>query len=629
MIKWLNGQIFGHWLLEFVISLHSPVEEIKNRLDIVEVISGYIKLQKAGRNFRARCPFHSEKTPSFMVSSERQIWHCFGCGKGGDIFGFVKEIEGVEFVDALRTLAQRAGVVLKKQDPKIQSERQRLYEICELATKFFQKQLNDSVVGKQIQKYLLERGINSQSIKEWRLGYAPDGWEALSKFLKSRGYSDKEIIASGVVVERDESFKFHVSSFKFYDRFRNRIIFPIADINGQVVGFAGRVAPGGDEKSAKYVNTPQTLIYDKGRILYGLDKAKIEIKKNNFSVLVEGNTDVIMSYQAGVKNVIASSGTALTEDHLKIIKRYADNLVLAFDVDLAGANATKRTANLALSQGFNVKIIVAPSGKKIKDPADLIRENPRAWEKAVASARGIVEFCLADALARHDAKTAVGKKQIAKELLPVIKRIVDPIEQAHWVGELAKKLRVSEKILSEALAKASAPKEEFQKIAQPAKKPEQAKSRRLRLEEELLSVIIGAASPKETMNEIIKWREKNKIENVFQAEHTENIFKNLAQHLQKSQNADKINLSRMQGGLLPEQAIYLNQIILIAEIRQIDPKKHSEHVNFCLVSMKKEIIREKMEKLQYEIKNREDKNDKKKISDLLAKFKSLAQQLIS
>jgi DNA primase len=609
--------------------LLSPVEEIKNRLDIVDVISGYIKLQKAGRNFRARCPFHSEKTPSFMVSPERQIWHCFGCGKGGDIFGFVKEIEGTEFVDALRTLAQRAGVILKKQDPKTQTERQRLYKICELAARFFQKQLEASSVGKKIEKYLAERGINKNSMRDWRLGYAPDSWETLSQFLKSRGYTDGEIIKSGVAVEKEKSQSPN-SNIQYYDRFRGRIMFPIFDLNGQVVGFAGRVAPGGDEKSAKYVNTPQTLIYDKGRLLYGLDKAKIEIKRKNFCVLVEGNTDVIMSHQAGVFNVVASSGTALTEEHLKIIKRYTDNLVLAFDTDLAGINATKRTANLALSQGFNAKIIVTPSGKRIKDPADLIRENPRAWEKIISSAQGIIEFCLSDALARHDIKTANGKKEAAKELLPLFKKIADPIEKAHWIGELAKKLRVAEKLLSEALNKISSPREALQTQNKTQTiKTNQPKSRRLRLEEELIGSIVGTSEPKEAINEILKWQNINKIENVFNAPHTKNIFKNLAQHLQKSQITDKINLTKLQSGLLPEQTIYLNQIILIAEIRQIDPQKHTEHINSCLISLKKEIIREKMEKLQYEIKNLEDKNDRKKLFNLLDKFKSLSQQLIT
>ena len=607
----------------------SPVEEIKNRLDIVDVISGYIKLQKAGRNFRARCPFHSEKTPSFMVSPERQIWHCFGCGKGGDIFGFVKEIEGTEFVDALRTLAQRAGVILKKQDPKTQTERQRLYKICELAARFFQKQLEASSVGKKIEKYLAERGINKNSMRDWRLGYAPDSWETLSQFLKSRGYTDGEIIKSGVAVEKEKSQSPN-SNIQYYDRFRGRIMFPIFDLNGQVVGFAGRVAPGGDEKSAKYVNTPQTLIYDKGRLLYGLDKAKIEIKRKNFCVLVEGNTDVIMSHQAGVFNVVASSGTALTEEHLKIIKRYTDNLVLAFDTDLAGINATKRTANLALSQGFNAKIIVTPSGKRIKDQADLIRENPRAWEKIISSAQGIIEFCLSDALARHDIKTANGKKEAAKELLPLFKKIADPIEKAHWIGELAKKLRVAEKLLSEALNKISSPREALQTQNKTQTiKTNQPKSRRLRLEEELIGSIVGTSEPKEAINEILKWQNINKIENVFNAPHTKNIFKNLAQHLQKSQITDKINLTKLQSGLLPEQTIYLNQIILIAEIRQIDPQKHTEHINSCLISLKKEIIREKMEKLQYEIKNLEDKNDRKKLFNLLDKFKSLSQQLIT
>lgn len=235
--------------------INSPIDEIKNRLDIVEVISSYIKLHKTGANFRAVCPFHSEKKPSFFVSPARQIWHCFGCQKGGDMFGFVKEIEGVEFGDALRILAQKAGIELKKQTPefvKFKTERQHLYEICELATRFFEKQLWGSKSGQSAKKYLLGRDISEESIKKWRLGYAPDVWQGLSDFLNSTGKAKKEIESAGLSITSDQG--------SFYDRFRGRIIFPIFDLNSQVVGFGGRVFKEKDKKEvAKYVNTPNTL----------------------------------------------------------------------------------------------------------------------------------------------------------------------------------------------------------------------------------------------------------------------------------------------------------------------------------------------------------------------------------
>lgn len=313
--------------------MSSIVDQIKDRVDIIDLISGYLKLQKSGINYKARCPFHNEKTASFFVSPERQIWHCFGCSAGGDIFGFVKQIEGIEFADALRMLAARAGVELHRQSPEYQqyqTAKTKLYEICALATRFFEKQLRESVAGKKALDYLRDRGLTDESIKNFRLGYAPESWNALGEFLE-RNYDSKDVFDAGLAVKKENS--------GYYDRFRSRIMFPIFDLNGQVVGFSGRIfgEPAKDAEAAKYVNTPQTAIYDKSRVLYGLDKAKLDIRRKNKCLVVEGNIDVIMSYQAGAANVVASSGTALTDGHLKIIKRYTDNLDLCFDADSAKA----------------------------------------------------------------------------------------------------------------------------------------------------------------------------------------------------------------------------------------------------------------------------------------------------
>src|SRR3990167_6840417 len=275
--------------------LDSQLEEIKNKLNVVDVVSGYIKLTKTGANYRGVCPFHSEKKPSFFVSPSRQIWKCFGCGKGGDIFEFIKDIDGVEFGDALKILADKAGVQLKRENIKLKTERQRLYEICELACSFFEKQLNAGAVGSKAKEYLLNRGITEESIKKWRLGYSPDTWQGLSDFLVSKGYNRDEIVKAGLAVKKEDSVS------DSYDRFRGRIIFPVFDLNSQPVGFGARVFEkpgdvGKSEEVAKYINTPQTLLYDKSGILYGLNNAKIAIRKKNQCVIAEGYTDAILCH---------------------------------------------------------------------------------------------------------------------------------------------------------------------------------------------------------------------------------------------------------------------------------------------------------------------------------------------
>ena len=417
--------------------LNSPIDEIKNRLDIVEVIGNYIKLQKAGANFRTICPFHSEKKPSLFVSPARQIWHCFGCNTGGDIFRFVMQIEGVEFGDALRILAQKAGVELRRQDPKLKTERNRLYEICELTCCFFEKQLAGSSIGQEARQYLLDRGIKLESLKKWRVGYAPDVWQGLSDFLSSRGYQKEEIEKAGLALTSEKG--------SFYDRFRGRIIFPIFDLNSQIIGFGGRVFKEKDkEEIAKYVNTPQTLLYDKGRTLYGLDKAKVAVRKKDTCVLVEGYIDVIMAFQSGSENVVATSGTALTPFQLKILKRYSNNLLTAFDMDVAGDSATKRGIDLAQAQGFNVKIITMSQGQ---DPADIIAQDSNIWQQKINEAKSILQFYFENTFSRFDATTPEGKRDISKIILPVIKRVPNIIERTHWVQELAKKLGVKEEIV--------------------------------------------------------------------------------------------------------------------------------------------------------------------------------------
>ncbi|MDP2951441.1 MAG: DNA primase, partial [bacterium] len=420
------------------------VKQIKERLDIVEVVSSYLKLEKTGINLRACCPFHHENKPSFFVSPARQSFKCFGCNKSGDIFTFVQEIEGLEFGDALRILAKKAGVELQqyKTNPELQTKKQRLYEILEIACLFFEKQLEQTKVGNLARDYLKQRGLTELTIKKFRLGFSPlpkeNNWRALSDFLVSRGYQREEVVEAGLAITSEKAKT-------PYDRFRGRVMFPVFDLNSQVVGFGGRVfenpALPKQEEIAKYINIQNTPLYDKSRILYGLNFAKLAVRQKDFVILTEGYTDVIMSHQAGFENTIAVSGTALTPYHLQIIKRYTNNILTAFDMDRAGGMATKRSIELAQQAGFEVKVITM---QQEKDPADIIKENPLRWQKEVDTAKDIMDFYFQDALIKNDEKTAQGKKNIADTLLKEIKKVPSNILQSHFLRKLANLLKVSE-----------------------------------------------------------------------------------------------------------------------------------------------------------------------------------------
>lgn len=423
--------------------MSTTTEEIKNRLDVVEFISTYLRLQKAGRNFRALCPFHNEKSPSFMVSPERQLWHCFGCNESGDIFTFLMKIEGIEFKDALAQLAERAGVRLERFDRDASSRKQKIYNILEIATQFFSGNFWGNV-GQAAREYAQARGLTERTMKEFRMGYSFDSWDALLKYMEGKEFATKDLFDAGLIVKKDGSANQDFSERNYYDRFRNRIMFPIQDVSGRVVGFSARVMPGSDDKMGKYINTPETAAYNKSRVVYALDKAKLAIRKNNFCILVEGQFDVIMSHQAGVRNVVATSGTALTLEHLTIIKRYTKNLALCFDSDEAGSNATKRAIDLVIASGFTVKIIVMRGGK---DPADIIKQDKALWLEAIAQKKEIIAFYFENALSRYNHEEIEDKKKIAEELLPVIQLIPNHIERAHYLQELAMHIKVDEKVL--------------------------------------------------------------------------------------------------------------------------------------------------------------------------------------
>ena len=413
------------------------VAEIKDKLNIQDIIAPYVKLHRAGRSLVGLCPFHKEKTGSFHVSPERGIWHCFGCGVGGDGFSFIEKIEGVDFKGAMKILAEKAGVTIEysggiREDA---SKRDRLREVMNKAGEWYASRLKES----PSHAYAKQRGLADDSIKDWGLGHAPDAWRGLLEAFTAEGFSIEELLAAGLVKEADGK------PGTYYDRFRNRLMFPIRDASGRVVAFTGRTLS--PDEQAKYLNSPETDLFHKSEILFGMDKAKDAIRTRGFTMLVEGQIDVLLAHQAGFQNAVALSGTALTDKHLTLMKRYSENLMLVLDADPAGFKATARSAMLALQNGLRVKAARLPKGK---DPADLISEDTKEFSARVIAAKPIVEFFLAE-LAAEESDPHRLLRTAESIVLPLIAAIPSPMEREHFVQVAARALGLSSEAVRESL----------------------------------------------------------------------------------------------------------------------------------------------------------------------------------
>lgn len=420
----------------------SVVDEVKQRLDIVDVVGQYVQLQKAGRNFKALCPFHSERAPSFFVSPERQSWHCFGaCGTGGDIFSFVMKKENLEFGEALRLLAERAGVTLAERRPEEEAERDRLREANEAAAQFYHRALVSAAAGQEARRYLEERGQDLKTMQDFQLGYSPSGWDSLCHHLRERGYGDEELVAAGLAVEGERGLR---------DLFHQRIMFPITDMRGRVVGFGGRSLPieGQEEAQPKYLNTPQTAIFDKGSLLYALDKAREHIRRQGLAVIVEGYMDAIAAHQHGFPNVVASMGTALSERQVRLLKRFSRDVVLALDADTAGQEATLRAVEYQDILGRDIRVIILPEGR---DPDQVIRSDPEAWPALLTSAQPLLDYKFEAVSSALDLSQPRQRSQAVDELLPLLAAIGDRIVQAHYLQRLARLAQVRESALHQML----------------------------------------------------------------------------------------------------------------------------------------------------------------------------------
>jgi len=576
-----------------------PKDQIKSRIDVVTLVGSYIKLEKSGVNFKARCPFHSEKTASFYVSPAREIWHCFGCGKGGDIFSFVMEMDGMEFPEALRMLGERVGVEVSANGTQENGERRRLVGLMEEATKFFQSELESHT---DASTYLTQRGVNDESIAQFRLGFAPDSWRALSDFLKRKGYTDADMERSGIAIAGNRGL---------YDRFRSRIIFPLEDTAGNVIGFAGRIF-GKDDVGAKYINTPQTVLYDKSRYLYGFDKAKNSIHQQKNAVLVEGNMDCILSHQAGITNAVAISGTALTDAHMKFLNRFCESLIFAFDVDAAGVEASRRALNLAHGAGFTVKIVDIEGGK---DPADIVLQGPALWQKYVAEAGESIAFFLKRVLAGVTAGDPIGKKKIGEAILPLVQGLSNEIEKAHWVRELSKILKVGEEAVRRELEKIQATGTVSYAPGDVVTGENLPMSRKARLEERILGFLLLSPSFGE-LGELPTPDECS-------LETSQNLFL----LLQKREIGATVE--QFLTGVLPEIAHVASRLMFEAELASADlPSREAEFLNI-LHSWRELAIKMKLEKLREEIERLERAGDTAASQSHMQEFQELTLRLAS
>ncbi len=476
------------------------VQQIKDRINIVEVVGQYMTLRRAGRSYTGRCPFHKERTPSFHVSVERGTYKCFGCGEGGDVFSFIQKMEGTDFPTVLKQLAEKTGIKLenrnfKQKDQGEVDREERLREVAEAAVKYFESQI---VIKKEVQEYLHTRGVKAETIKEWRIGYAPATWDSLSKHLVSLGFAHPDIVDAGFAVRSEKR------PGEIFDRFRGRIIFPIFDLGGLPIAVSGRffeLVPGAKQEGepAKYVNSPETALFKKSRTLYGLHAARNYIRKLDCILLVEGQFDLILSQQSGLHFAVALSGTALTQEHLVLLGRLSKRLVLALDADQAGIRAGLRSAHMAIAEGFEVKVPSFPAGA---DPADVARENPELLKAAVRTAKPAVEFFL-DAL-RAGAKDAHAyAKLVEAQVLPLIAAVHSSIEQEQQVRLVANRLGVSESAVHVELSKVKANPRPPQELSSPDIHQKGAESALSALDKKVGMLLFGWSAGKEKLHELL------------------------------------------------------------------------------------------------------------------------------
>lgn len=586
------------------------IQLVKEKINVVDLISEYIPVKKAGINFKASCPFHNEKTASFMISPERQIWHCFGCNKGGDIFKFVMEKDGMEFKETLEFLAQKAGVTLKKTAVKKDS-RDRLFEVNLKAQEFYHYILTKHLLGKKALEYLKNRGVTDETIEKFGVGYAPNSWESLTKFLLKRGFTTIEIVSSGLGV---------ASKNGCYDRFRGRITFPLINNKDKVIGFSGRVLY---PQEPKYINTPQTVIFDKSQYLFGINLSKGEIRNKKEAILMEGEMDVMMSYQAGIKNVVASKGTALTQGQIELLKKYTDNLNLCFDMDVAGDSASHRGIEMAEQAGMNIKVVEILGGK---DAAEAIKSDPKIFEKAVTEAMPIYDYYLSSASKHINLKNPAEIKRVSQELLPIWAKIPDEFVRETYIQKLSSFFKTDEKLIRSAIDKIrkNGPVVKYAEVMVVSRSDDGvlgSKSRRELLEEYLIVLLLHIPSDHNYVPSF--------PETLFTTERWKQLFVMLVLYLDSiSFKGGSFQINEFIQGL-PEDLVELVDKLYLSELDgKLSDRTHwQKELDGVVSELKKALIKASLEKLSLEIKNAQEFGKIETLESLSKRFRDLSVKL--
>lgn len=574
------------------------VSEVRDKIDIVSLISEYIPVKKAGRNFKANCPFHQEKTPSFVISPERQIWHCFGCGKGGDAYSFLMEYEHMEFPEALRSLAKKTGVEIKdvSYDKGQYSQKEKIYKLNNLAAKFYNFLLTEHRIGKGALNYLIEkRKLNLNLIKNYSLGFSPRD-NSLSKYLvDKKGYTKDDLLDSGL------SF---IRNGKIFDFFRGRVMFPLSDHRGNIVGFSGRALSDNDQP--KYINSRDTIVYHKGNLFFGLESAKEEIKEKGNAIVVEGEFDCLSAFKEGIKNVVAIKGTALTENQANLLSRFTKKVILCLDQDEAGFEATKRSLNSLEKNGMTIGVVAL----KDKDPDETLKKNPGEFKKALKDAVEIYDFLISKAILKTP-KTAEGKKNIVSELLPLFSNIQNEVVKEHYIKKLSKEIDSSYESLEKELGKIQGQKEKPETVFVTKEK----KDRREILEGYYLSLILQNEDPAKTFKNEKEFLNNYQFENL--------VYKKIFGCLDKFMKG-KIKLDQGKfAKTLPKEVTQAFDVSFLFPLPKFEDHETFEtELKGVKDELKRLSIKKEMEDLARRIEEESDKGEakllQKKFSELAA-----------